>query len=327
MFPVQLTLIKREQIYTYDLPEKISGQYWVAQADQNGEEEKIISVEGIEDHWHLKSNKNVVIQDEKSQKVKDLIIEPLCLYSILLKNSNEKVFLFSEPATEDRRTFKKLLLPVQGKLLIGRGEDCDICFSNIFVSSIHAEITVTDNEVKIKDLNSSNGTFVNGVRVESKVMEPGDVIYIIGLKIIYGKGFIAINNPDGKIRYNQAILRKYIEQKAIIQEEEQDDEESILHNQLFYRSPRLKRDIEKLEIKIDPPPAAGSLEQIPLALMLGPSITMGMTSLFTGLLTLQNVMRTNGDIMMAAPTLMMSFSMLLGTILWPILQRHERKNV
>ena len=68
------------------------------------------------------------------------------------------------------------------------------------------------------------------------------------------------------------------------------------------------------------------MEETPLMLMLGPSITMGMAVLFTGLLTLQNVMRTHGDIMMAMPTLMMSLSMLLGTILWPILtKRHEKK--
>jgi len=68
------------------------------------------------------------------------------------------------------------------------------------------------------------------------------------------------------------------------------------------------------------------MDTVPLALMLGPSITMGMTSLSTGLLTLNNVLANGGEITQALPTLMMSVSMLLGTVLWPILtKKYEKK--
>ena len=101
-------------------------------------------------------------------------------------------------------------------------------------------------------------------------------------------------------------------------EEEQDE--------LFFRSPRFKRDIERKTIKIDPPPQQNNTDETPLMLMLGPSITMGMASLFTGIFAVQNVMRTNGDIMYAMPTLVMSLSMMIGMILWPILtKRYEKK--
>ena len=54
---------------------------------------------------------------------------------------------------------------------------------------------------------------------------------------------------------------------------------------------------------------------------------MGMTSLSTGLLTLNNVISNGGEITQALPTLMMSVSMLLGTVLWPILtKKYEKKN-
>lgn len=323
---MQLTLIKKNEIYPCVLPEKQSGQYWVNQVNGRGDEERVISVEGVEGKWILKSNKNAIIQTEDSERIKAITIEPLCFYSIFLKNSNEKALLYSEPVTEDRKCFEKLILPAQGKLIIGRAEDCDISFSNAFASSRHAEILINGNEFFINDLNSSNGTFLNGRRVKNKPLKPGDVIYIMGLKIIISKGFIAINNPDGQMFYNKSVLKKFEKQQIELSEEDEDMEEEVGTNNLFYRSPRFKRDIEKSEIKIDPPPTIGNLEETPLMLMLGPSITMGMTSLFTGLLTLQNVLRSNGDMRAAMPTLMMSFSMLLGTILWPMLtKRYEKK--
>lgn len=323
---MQLTLLKKSVIFACVLPKKHNGQYWVTQINEEGDEERLISVEGNEGKWVLKSNKNATILNENGIKIKELIVEPLQFYTILLNKYNERVLLYSEPITEDRRIFEKLLIPTQGRLTIGRAENCDISYSNVLTSSRHAEINVIEGEMSIKDLKSSNGTFVNGDRVENKVLCPGDIVYIIGLKIIISKGFIAINNPDGQMHCNKAILRKFSKQEVQVSEEEDDVYDETSTNNLFYRSPRFKRDINKTVISIDPPPPLGNLEQTPLMLMLGPSMTMGMASLFTGLFTLQNVMNSNGNIMNAMPTLVMSFSMLLGTILWPILtKKYEKK--
>jgi DNA segregation ATPase FtsK/SpoIIIE, S-DNA-T family len=325
---MQLTLIKKNEIYSCVLPEKKSGQYWVTQINKHGDEERVISIEGIDDKWILKSNRNSIIKDDNKQKVKEISIEPLKFYNIFLENTNESVMLYSESITDDRRFFQKLKLPGKGKLTIGRSKDCDIFYSNIFVSSRHAEIIHEGDELIIKDLNSSNGTFVNGSRIKdkNKVLKPGDQIYIMGLKIIVSKDFLAINNPDGQMTYNNEVLQRYEKQNAKPYEEDIENiEDKIDTSNLFYRSPRFKKDIEKAQFKIDPPPTAVKLEQTPLALMLGPAITMGLTSLFTGLLTLQNVMRSDGNIMSAMPTLMMSLSMLLGTILWPLLTKQYEK--
>ena len=68
------------------------------------------------------------------------------------------------------------------------------------------------------------------------------------------------------------------------------------------------------------------MDTVPLALMLGPSLTMGMTSISTGLLSVSNVISNGGEITQALPTLLMSVSMLLGTVLWPILtKKYEKK--
>src|SRR6185437_6162431 len=44
------------------------------------------------------------------------------------------------------------------------------------VSKKHAQITVVKGQCLLTDLGSSNGTFVNGLRIKEKVVKPGDRI-------------------------------------------------------------------------------------------------------------------------------------------------------
>ncbi|WP_307589601.1 type VII secretion protein EssC [Paenibacillus wynnii] len=324
---MQLSLLKDTVIYTCVLPKKQKGKYWITQRNDQNYEENIISVEGIEGNWILKSNKQAVILDDNRSTVKEIAVEPMNIYHIHLTRTDEYVVLFSEPVSADRNTFKKLRLPASSRITIGRAESCDLHYANKYTSSIHAELLINGAIITIQDQNSANGTFVNGERVTSKVLRPGDVIYIIGLRMIMGLDFIAVNNPDGQLKSKNSVFYPYIKQAvAAVAEEEEELEEISSSQDWFYRSPRFKRDIKKAEFVIDPPPSLGNMEQLPIMLMLGPSITMGMASLFTGLFTLQTVLNTGGSVRNAMPTLVMSVSMLLGTILWPILARkHESK--
>lgn len=58
--------------------------------------------------------------------------------------------------------------------IVGRREDCDIRIPLPEVSRRHAEINVSEDGVKLKDLGSANGTYVNNKRVEEKELVAGD---------------------------------------------------------------------------------------------------------------------------------------------------------
>lgn len=65
------------------------------------------------------------------------------------------------------------------KLIIGRADDCDITVDNLAVSRHHAIIEKAEGVFTIKDLDSNNGTFVNGQRIGSPtVLNFGDEIGI-----------------------------------------------------------------------------------------------------------------------------------------------------
>ncbi|MDO9546468.1 MAG: FHA domain-containing protein [Pelolinea sp.] len=69
---------------------------------------------------------------------------------------------------------------VKEELLIGRDPNCDITISDRQVSRIHAKIELKkDKQLCVVDLDSKNGTYVNGDRLDSpRLLEDGDVIKI-----------------------------------------------------------------------------------------------------------------------------------------------------
>jgi len=62
------------------------------------------------------------------------------------------------------------------KTTVGRIPDNTFEIPEASVSSHHAEIHLRGNEVFIKDLNSTNGTFVNGEKVSEVVLKPGQIL-------------------------------------------------------------------------------------------------------------------------------------------------------
>jgi len=59
------------------------------------------------------------------------------------------------------------------KTTIGRVEDNTFQIADPSVSSHHCEVLLRGNDVVIKDLNSTNGTFINGEKVAETVLKPG----------------------------------------------------------------------------------------------------------------------------------------------------------
>jgi hypothetical protein len=64
------------------------------------------------------------------------------------------------------------------QLLIGRHLDCDVVLSDIATSRRHAQLRFRDGHWILQDLDSTNGTTVNGERVGRSELRAGDVISI-----------------------------------------------------------------------------------------------------------------------------------------------------
>jgi pSer/pThr/pTyr-binding forkhead associated (FHA) protein len=61
---------------------------------------------------------------------------------------------------------------------IGRATGVDFILDRTLVSRVHCRITANDETLTIEDLDSTNGTFVNGERVKSAQAKTGDTLRI-----------------------------------------------------------------------------------------------------------------------------------------------------
>lgn len=62
--------------------------------------------------------------------------------------------------------------------VIGRRHDCDLCIPLMVVSRRHCQLNQNNETVKIRDLDSQIGTFVNGKRISDATIQAGDYITI-----------------------------------------------------------------------------------------------------------------------------------------------------
>jgi serine/threonine-protein kinase len=75
---------------------------------------------------------------------------------------------------------KKQIRLKQGTTLLGRGKECNVVIKLERVSKRHCRIEIHDDGATIEDLNSANGTAVNGSRVQRSELRDGDSIDIAG---------------------------------------------------------------------------------------------------------------------------------------------------
>src|SRR6266542_738156 len=70
-------------------------------------------------------------------------------------------------------------------LLIGRDEQNDVVLDDPRVSRKHAEIRLRLGRYTLYDLQSTNGTWVNGKRIAEVVLNDGDHISVAGLELVF----------------------------------------------------------------------------------------------------------------------------------------------
>lgn len=330
---MKLTLLSYQEITSLSIPEKIVGKYMLRGRNSKGRLIDIISIEAVrstdddEARWIAKSNRRFVIigkdKDGNKQVIQSAPLKPLDLYHIESADGTLKFTLFTEPVTNDRVQYKGYILDQRNAVLtIGRNESNNICYSNKFTSGDHAELVFSNGTVSVKDLGSTNNTYVNDHAVEQARLATGDVIYIMGMNIIVTPARIFINDPDGNVRVNTGILREFHAPSYIANSS--DDEFEEVETEYFYRAPRFTNEINVREIKIDPPPMNQNNDETPMVMVMGPSLTMGMASIASGIFSAVSAAE-RGSVTSAIPSLVMCLSMLLGTLMWPIITKSYQK--
>lgn len=82
-----------------------------------------------------------------------------------------------ESASDAPEPFVFRLMPGAIKT-VGRAPRADFVVDAPLVSRLHCRLTLQDNGVLVEDLDSTNGTFVNGTRVRKSLLGSGDTLRV-----------------------------------------------------------------------------------------------------------------------------------------------------
>lgn len=75
----------------------------------------------------------------------------------------------------------------EGEIIIGRIPECEIQLSAEDISRKHARLFFHNEEYHIEDLGSTNGTYVNGIKIVKCALRSNDHINIGGVKILFSE--------------------------------------------------------------------------------------------------------------------------------------------
>lgn len=76
------------------------------------------------------------------------------------------------------------VFPVHSPVVIGRAAEADISVAAEEISRRHALVKPTADGLSVEDLGSSNGTFINGKRVQQGFLKPGDELRLDSVRLI-----------------------------------------------------------------------------------------------------------------------------------------------
>jgi len=70
---------------------------------------------------------------------------------------------------------------------VGRRLDNQLILENPHVSRTHAQLRVRDGRFVLFDLGSTSGTRVNGRAIKQHILQPGDVVTVANIRMVYGE--------------------------------------------------------------------------------------------------------------------------------------------
>ena len=219
----------------------------------------------------------------------------------------------------------QLTIKNNAEILIGNKATCHIQYNNQFIDEQHAKLIYKDGIWHINSL-SNKGIYINAKKETSKVISNGDIICIMGLKIIVIKNNIIINNID-KIKVDSSLFFQSKYPKQNIKEFQEEEEEVRMYkdSDYFFKAPRFRNNPELMTLNIDPAPTKEEEDKTPLLFSMGPMLTMGMTSAVSAYTAINSVISNNRPIKEALPSIIMAVAMLMTMILWPTLSRMYKK--
>lgn len=334
-----VTLIGNKKMYSLLLPSVVRGSYWITEKRES-QELKLVNIEAVEGKWQIKSGthtyiktKNLLDYNDKISNIpysfkvlNQITLKEYCLHVITTSDNGENYFLFCAPSFE--KDFAKFQIKNEN-FYIGKNNNCDLVYKNILLNEKQALVIYEEDNWFIENKDYNIDIFVNGKIIEEKTkLKNGDIIFILGLRIIIIGNAIYVNNIKDKVKFgDNLVLDKIVEKNIgeLLPLEDEDEVKIYSEHEYFSRGPKINENIEKALIKIDSPPAIQNQEEMPTILALGSSLSMSAIMMVSAYTAIQGIINGTATTQQSVTALVSSGAMLTGMIMMPILTKGFQK--
>jgi len=314
---MKILVLKKERIITTTLPNTIYGDFQIVDIDENGNQVDLVTIRESDGKWQLANTLDTEVL-VNNQSVNNINLSDYFSCELLYRKSDYKYILYCLP-TYDKTTLYNV---VDASILVGN-KNSDISYQTNFLGDYNLKIFY-DNAWYIEVLTDTPFIYLNNKTVKKERLFNGDVIFILGLRIVVLGNYMIINNPFNTVKINTNKLRNInlgvVAPKSEIEEElEIYDEEDY-----FFRTPRFKRNLKDEKFRIDSPPANQDPDGMPIFLTLASSMTMAATSSMS-LYTALSRLREGATFKDVLPTLIITGVTLISSFLVPVISRLWQK--
>ncbi len=319
---MRIILFLETKLLEFKLPTEVSGSF---SFDENPEEEsKLINIESIDGIWYLYPTNDVSIV-ENNQITTQQKLEINKFYTLKKDNNNYLIYATS--------LYEESILPYSYSqdinVIFGSDDNCNIKWNSPFTNTAVFNIKYEETNLVLNILNPSK-VYINDYALEgNKInLNIGDKISFYKINITILQGIFLINNPNEEVTIretNANIKFCTLPEDKDYNNEEVKDIDLYQENSYFSKSPRLRRFIETKTIELDPPPSKEKDDEVPLLMVIGPMLTMGITSMTTLISTIDKINANETTIENSWPQLVTGVAMLLSTLMWPLITNFYNK--
>ncbi|NLP44312.1 MAG: DUF3662 domain-containing protein [Peptococcaceae bacterium] len=125
-------------------------------------------------NWQIEEDKEY--KDTEELEKTTVLVDSVKMLNFTEKKSGRKKRAYLEIIKGDLEG--KIFYIDNEEALIGRTEECDVEVNDLEVSRRHFRLFVENNRWFVQDLGSTNGTYVNKLRVDRYIVNPGDKIKV-----------------------------------------------------------------------------------------------------------------------------------------------------
>lgn len=324
---MKITLFLPDKLVDFKLPSLVSGNF---SFDSEKVESKLINVIAKDNQWFLYQTEDVKIVSNNVY-ISEVLLVPNHFY-VLEREKNQYLIYAASLSFGGILAYSFL---ENSTFSIGNTTNSTIRYNIPYLNNMGIQIECKNHQLTLQ-YTGTKPIYINQKKLESSFYQVsvGDELNVYGLTVLFLHGLLLIK-PIKELTVDArggGILQSLIFLDAEPpQNIEVKDVELYSEKDYYSKSPRLRRVITTETIKLSAPPKSGDSKEVPVLLIIGPMLTMGITSVMMLTNTLMNINIGRTTFSDSWPQLVMSGAMLVSMLVWPLItqwynRRQKKKN-